>query len=125
MTHYNKDIGKLGEDSASEFLQSKGYVIIDKNFQTRWGEIDLIAKKDKKVFFVEVKTRIGGYKGKPYEAVNLGKVKRLMRPIKFYLLKNKLEDYKLSLEVVSVTLNLDKTIKEIKQYEMNYSYFLK
>ncbi len=121
MTTYNKDIGKLGEKYASDFLRSKGYIILENNFHTHWGEIDLIAKKDKKIYFIEVKTRVGESKGKPYEAVDFIKVKHLMRPIQLYLLKKNLKDYKLSLDVISVVLNADRSVKEIKYYKDVYS----
>ncbi|MBI4225580.1 YraN family protein [Candidatus Roizmanbacteria bacterium] len=112
-----KDIGRLGEAKAVDFLLNKGYRIIQKNFHSHWGEIDIIAKKDSKVAFIEVKTRIGLLKGKPYESVDKRKLQKLMRPIQFYLLQNHLKDYKLSLDVISIVLNYDLRLDKIIHFE--------
>lgn len=52
----NKDIGNLGEQIACEFLRNKGFEVLQSNYWRRWGEIDIVAQKDSKVHFVEVKT---------------------------------------------------------------------
>jgi len=111
-----KLVGKIGEEMALSYLKEKGYQLLEKNFYCRWGEIDLIFKKEDKIIFVEVKTRVGDKKGKPYEAVNFYKIKDLKRAINFYLLKKNYVQYKLSLEIVSVVLNSDLSLKEIKHF---------
>jgi len=115
-----QSIGRIGEKIALFYLKEKGYKLLEKNFHCRWGEIDLIFKKDDKIIFVEVKTRIGDKKGKPYEAVNFYKIKYLKRAINFYLLKKKYFQYKLSLEIVSVILNSDLSLKEIKHFSEGF-----
>lgn len=57
MTHRRKELGKKGEDIALVYLQGNGYKIIECNFRTRLGEVDIIAEKDDVIYFVEVKTR--------------------------------------------------------------------
>ena len=52
-----KDIGNRGEDIASIYLQQHGFVITDRNWRTRWCEIDIVATKNNTVYFVEVKYR--------------------------------------------------------------------
>jgi len=111
-----KTIGRIGEEIALKYLKDKGYTLLQKNFYCRWGEIDLIFKKDNKIIFVEVKTRVGDKKGKPYEAVNFYKLQDLKRAINFYLLKKNYFYYKLSLEVVSVILNSNLSLKEIRHF---------
>ena len=110
-------IGKLGEQIAFAYLTSKGLHIIDRNFRTKYGEIDLIIKKDKKIIFVEVKTRIGDQKGKPYEAVTRNKYGHLKLAAELYVLKNNLKEYKLSIHVVSIILTLDLKVESIKHFE--------
>ena len=51
------ELGKNGEEIATEFLRKKGYKILERNFEASQGEIDIIAKDDKELVFVEVKTR--------------------------------------------------------------------
>lgn len=110
-------IGKLGEQIASDHLASKGLHIIDRNFRTKYGEIDLIIKKDKKIIFVEVKTRIGDQKGKPYEAVTRSKYGHLKLAAELYVLKNNLKEYKLSIHVVSIILASDLKVEKIDHFE--------
>ncbi len=121
MTRYKKDIGQRGETEAILYLHKKGHEILHKNFYTHWGEIDIIAKKDNKIIFFEVKTRVGDKKGKPYESVTANKINRLRRPIQYFLLQNDYKDYKLSLDVISIILNDDLTVNVLKHFENVYS----
>lgn len=56
MSSSTKQIGQIGEDVAAEFLQRKGYEILDRNYRQPWGEIDIIGVKDGVVRFIEVKS---------------------------------------------------------------------
>lgn len=67
----NNRIGKIGEKLAAEYLEKHGYEIITTNFYTKRGEIDIIARKDNEIVFVEVKTRSSDSFGKPVEAVTI------------------------------------------------------
>jgi putative endonuclease len=58
-------LGREGESLASAFLEKKGYTILEKNWRTPYGEIDLIAQNDDVIAFVEVKTRASGSLGPP------------------------------------------------------------
>lgn len=117
MSRYNKDIGHRGEVEAIIYLHKKGYRILDQNYHTHWGEIDVIAEKDKKISFIEVKTRTNLLKGKPYDSVTSMKIKHLMRPIQLYLLQNEYKNYKLSLDVISILLKENLTLDRINHYE--------
>ncbi|QQG44851.1 MAG: YraN family protein [Candidatus Roizmanbacteria bacterium] len=114
---YRKSLGYTGEDLAVNYLLEKSFTIINRNYHTRMGEIDIIAKKTDKLHFIEVKTRSNLNKGKPYEAVNQHKIHHLLKAAQFYLLKNKIKGCKLSLDVISIWLNSDNTIKEILYFE--------
>ena len=57
MTTQKQAIGKWGEDTAARHLESQGYAILARNFHTAHGEIDIVARKDDTLVFVEVKTR--------------------------------------------------------------------
>ena len=56
MNTVNKTTGLIGEKIASNFLRKKGFLILDKNFKLKFGEIDLVAKKGNTIHIVEVKT---------------------------------------------------------------------
>lgn len=117
MTTYRKELGKIGEDIATNHLQSLGYLIIDRNFTTHWGELDIVARKNHTIYFVEVKTKIGDKKGKPYESVTYRKIQNLKRSINLYLLKNDYKKYKLSLIVISIELDESHAVREIKLFD--------
>ncbi len=53
---HNQNIGKIGEETACKFLMKQGYQIVLRNYWKKWGEIDIVAKKDRVIHFVEVKT---------------------------------------------------------------------
>jgi len=105
MGFHKLEVGKTGEEIATKFLKSRGFQILARNFRTNFGELDIVAQKENKISFVEVKTRIGLTKGKPYEAVNKGKLNRLKKAVNYYLLNNNCKDVKLSFDVVSIVLN--------------------
>lgn len=117
MSLYKKKLGKTGEDIATEYLKDNGFTILQKNFATSLGEIDIIAKKDNKVCFIEVKTRSNEDKGKPYEAVNKRKISHLKSASTLYLLKNSHKECKLSLDTISIVLNKDNSIKKLMYFE--------
>ncbi|HEC78234.1 MAG TPA: YraN family protein [candidate division WOR-3 bacterium] len=67
---YNKtELGRKGERLAREYLTSRGFIIVAHNFRCRFGEIDLIARKEKAFRFIEVKFRTGTEYGLPQESV--------------------------------------------------------
>ena len=74
----NKLKGEKGESLAKSFLVKNGYTIIDTNFRTKTGEIDIIAKKNEIIVFIEVKTRSSLTYGYPYEAVGYKKRQKII-----------------------------------------------
>lgn len=75
----NKVTGNRGETLAAEHLQIKGYEILGRNYQSKWGEVDIIAKINNIVVFVEVKTKTTDKYGEPWEMVNAWKVEQVKR----------------------------------------------
>jgi putative endonuclease len=111
-------IGKLGEQIATIYLQKRGYKIMARNFRCKSGEIDIIAKSPHGcTSFVEVKCRVGDAYGKPYESVTWSKQKKMHSAIQFYMLQNYLQDSKLKVEVISIILNPDRSISDIKHFD--------
>lgn len=84
--------GIKGEEIACKFLVKHNYIILDRNYRKKWGEIDIIAKKDNILHFIEVKTvsRVTDYM--PEENVHMWKLKRLGRAIQTYILEKKVSD---------------------------------
>jgi len=80
------NLGKMGEMLAKSYLEKKGYTILEQNFRMRYGEIDIIAKFQDEIVFIEVKTRSGTEHGLPCEAVNKAKQRKIHRAANYYLL---------------------------------------
>ncbi len=85
MSKQKQVFGQWGEDQAAQFLESKGYEILARNVRTEHGELDLIAKKNKKLVFVEVKTRRSNQFGFPEEAVTAKKQRHILEAAETYI----------------------------------------
>lgn len=108
--------GKIGEDLACKYLQNNGYNIIERNFEARQGEIDIIAIDKKELVFIEVKTRTNTNYGKPIEAVNNNKQKHIIKTVEYYLYSRKLENQFVRIDVIEIYLYNNKyKVNHIKQ----------
>ncbi|MBD3360889.1 YraN family protein [Candidatus Peregrinibacteria bacterium] len=84
----NKKLGKLGEKIAEKFLIAQKYKILEKNFHSRYGEIDIIAvdlSKKPQIVFVEIKTRTSVLFGEPQEAVSFTKKAKILKTALYFL----------------------------------------
>ena len=84
----NRAKGNLGEDLAAKALLGDGYEIIARNYQKRYGEIDIIAQKEQCLYFVEVKTRKSGEYGTPLESITPTKRQKIYRVAQNYLIEH-------------------------------------
>lgn len=107
------ETGRIGEDLATEYLQKQGYEIIQKNFECRQGEIDIIAKDKKELVFIEVKTRASVLYGLPKEAVDNTKKKHIYQAAEFYLYCKHLENEPVRIDVIEV-------YKKKNEYKINH-----
>lgn len=80
-------LGAYGEVLAARYLRKHGYIIIDANYSSRFGEIDLIAADKETIVFAEVKTRSEGMKYAPADAVDTSKRTKIIATSKMYLRK--------------------------------------
>lgn len=98
------DFGKLAEDFAAEYLSSNNYKIVERNFYSRFGEIDIIAVKNDTLIFVEVKARWSDKFGAPEEAVTPKKLWKIGKTGEYYSLLHPELPQKLAIEVVSLQI---------------------
>ena len=82
---HSRDIGALGEKIAADYLTGLGYMIRERNFRSREGEIDIIAEKDDFLVFIEVRTRTSNSYGTPEESVTAQKKERLIALAEVYI----------------------------------------
>jgi len=78
-------LGNLGESAAADYLSNTGYDILERKYRLKIGEIDIIAKKDNVIVFIEVKTRRSTKYGSPAEAVTYRKQQKIMNTALCYL----------------------------------------
>lgn len=97
--------GNVGEKIAQDFFIKNGYIILKTNFYTTKGEIDIVAKKDNCIVFVEVKTRSNHKYGTPAMAVNFTKKKHIKSAAKIFLYINKLDKCQIRFDVIEVLIN--------------------
>ncbi len=102
MSFEGKQLGKKGELAARQFLLSRGYKVLESNYSTPQFEIDIIAKDNDTLCFVEVKTRTGVKKGLPREGVTTAKQKKIIMGAQYYLSLNKITNTRLRFDVVEV-----------------------
>ncbi|OGY24330.1 MAG: hypothetical protein A2172_00500 [Candidatus Woykebacteria bacterium RBG_13_40_15] len=108
-----KELGKVGEQYAAELLKTKGYKILQTNFQTRLGEIDIVAIDGETLVFVEVKTRIGRVFGLPEEAVGFRKLRSIIKVGEVFRLKNQNLPESERIDVAAIELdNSGKVLRE-------------
>ena len=109
-------IGNIGENIACEYLRRRGFVIVDRNYRKKWGELDIVASKNGIFHFVEVKTKAitresNGYN--PEENVRLWKKERMGRAIRTYLLDKNVSD-ETEFEIDVIAIRLDFSTKKAK-----------
>lgn len=109
---YKKLLGRIGEGKAQEYLKKQGYKILEKNFKTHIGEIDLICQDGEDLVFVEVKTRIDDVYGMPSEAVDERKQRKYFLVATEYLVRNKKTDCKCRFDVVEIENSKINVIKD-------------
>lgn len=111
MSREKIELGLAGEKKAVEFLKNNGYKILDKNFRTSLGEIDIVAKDKDCICFVEVKTRSGDQKGRPEESITKNKQHKLSQMALLYLKNKNLLKKSARFDVVTVMQNLSEIDK--------------
>jgi uncharacterized protein (TIGR00252 family) len=100
-----RQLGDQGEDLAAAALKKQGYKILERNYTTPLGEIDLIARQGKTLVIVEVKTRKSTRFGSPQEAVSAAKQAKLRRLADYYMKDKRLTDTPVRFDVVAINLS--------------------
>jgi putative endonuclease len=115
-------IGDIGEDCAVNYLKGKGFIIIERNYLRKWGEIDIVAQKQHILYFIEVKTRalnfyINGPEWyRPEDNLHQRKLSRLKRAIQTYLLEHN-KSIEEEWEFSAITVILKRKSRELYKIE--------
>ena len=110
-------IGEKGEDAAEEYLKKKGYKILERNFQGRQGEIDIIGVKDNILVFVEVKTRRSYQYGTPLESIRHAKISSILTTAGLYVSMHKKLPEQQRVDAIAITMDENDEVMKIEQIE--------
>jgi len=105
MESYKK--GRIGEEIARIYLEEKGFKIIEQNYHSQQGEVDLIAKYKDFLVFIEVKSYSFRSFGSPYGAITKNKRNSIIHAARTYLYRNKIKDVNCRFDVLSIYHNRD------------------
>jgi putative endonuclease len=114
--------GQKGESLAAWYLKQNGYKIIEQNYRSHLGEIDIIAKEKKTIVFVEVKARKSVRYGSPKWAVTPKKQRKISMVALYYLKATRQTDAKARFDVVAITDNRDEPRIEIVKNAFELAY---
>ncbi|NLJ58932.1 MAG: YraN family protein [Tissierellia bacterium] len=110
---YSKNKGYKYENIAKKYLISKNYEILEENFFSKFGEIDIIAKKNGRIHFIEVKGRDNTNYGYPREAVTFSKQNKLRATAKYYFMLKGKDDFFCQFDLVEIIIS-EKKINHIE-----------
>jgi len=126
-TSKSQKIGELGEDIACKFLMKHSFSILERNYTKKWGEIDIIAEKGGKRYFIEVKSTsvssldfVMDSRGdqanikRPEENMHPWKLKRLRRVVETYLISKRLGSIEWQFDLLVVYLDIEKRQARVK-----------
>jgi len=114
---HSRDIGALGEKIAAEYLTGLGYMIRERNFRSREGEVDIIAEKDDFLVFIEVRTRTSNSYGTPEESVTTQKKERLIALAEAYIEDRDNLPSSWRIDVVAIELGLNRKVSRLEIIE--------
>ena len=111
----HNELGKWGEDLAADYLQRKGYTIIERDWKSGKRDLDIIAQDGNVIVFVEVKTRRNRLYGEPEESVDYHKLQNLQQAISHYI-KFKHIRQEIRFDIISIvgTVGTDPDIQHIQ-----------
>lgn len=120
-------LGAIGEDAVCTYLRRKGFDVVDRNYLKKWGELDVVAQKAKKIHFVEVKSVSRSFENVPHETqegyrpednMHPWKLQRLARTIQSYLLdKNVSDETEWQFDVATVYVDQEKRLCRVVMLE--------
>ncbi|MCD5396262.1 MAG: YraN family protein [Candidatus Pacebacteria bacterium] len=118
-----KETGQFGENLAIQYLQKKGYKILDKNFTyfsrqgKKFGEIDIVAEKEGIIVFFEIKTQKENKYFDPSERINSKKIKRMQNLAEIWLRKHRLGGRPFEIDLITILLDFENKKAKIEHFK--------
>lgn len=114
MSRRRINLGKFGEQEAVEYLRKQKYKILEQNFRSKFGEIDIVARDGDFLVFVEVKTRWSKEYGLPEEAVIPTKIRSIIKTGQYYKILHPETPDLMRIDVVAIELNSSGRFRELR-----------
>ena len=113
------ELGFVAEGYVAQYLKSKNYKILDHNYRKPWGEIDIVAEKDRILIFVEVKANSSNVAGfEPELRADRVKMQKVVRTARTYLLDKKYQfDQEWQVDIISITFDKSRGVAKIKHFK--------
>lgn len=115
------ELGQLGENRAVAFLESKDFIVLDRNYRFMRAEVDIVAATNREIVFVEVKSRRGKSFGEPEESIGRDKKKQLFKVAEAWLHERKMEGSPVRFDVITI-MHPDKENEQIQHLEGAFWY---
>ncbi|MBG0770442.1 MAG: YraN family protein [Anaerolineaceae bacterium] len=113
---YQQHVGQQGEEIAANYLQQQGYQILDRNYHSRFGEVDLVAEKEQIVVFVEVKARTSVSFGLPEESVTQEKLAKIYDTALLWLQEHPEQPDDWRVDVIAIQMDKGLQPKDIQHF---------
>ncbi len=109
------DTGHQAEAAVADYLRQRGYKMLEQNWRTRWCEIDIVAQKDRRVYFVEVKYRRNANQGSGLDYITSQKLRQMRFAAEAWVADHEWQgDYQLAAaEVAGATFEIENFIDEL------------
>lgn len=110
----NRSLGQHGENLAAEYLRKNGYQIMERNYRTRCGEVDIICLNGGELIFVEVKTRRSTRFGSPEEAITCRKKEHIKKAALSYLGQEGKSCHSIRFDVITILMGPSPVVNHIQ-----------
>ncbi len=118
-------IGNLGEEAAVRAIKKQGYKIIERNYRTKMGEIDIIAKDGEYTCFIEVRLRKNNDFGSPADTIDTRKQQKIIRTAKYYAVVKKIYDSPMRFDVVLINADVkDGKLTNVKTEIIKNAFYI-
>lgn len=114
MSRRRINLGKFGEQEAVEYLRKQKYKILEQNFRSKSGEIDIVARDGDFLVFIEVKTRWSKEYGLPEEAVTPTKIRSIIKTGQYYKILHPGTPDLMRIDVVAIELDSSRRFRELR-----------
>ena len=108
LSDFRKQVGNKGESLAEDYIKRKGYKIIQRNYRCRLGEIDIIAKDDDTIVFIEVRTKQNENFGSPQDSVTSTKMSKISKTALSFIQEKNLSGFSYRFDFIAITFSQGK-----------------